>query len=44
MGIKKKLNPIKAHIKKNKEIIDQNIGSFFDWIKGAELKIGRAHV
>ena len=37
MGIKRKLNPIKAHIKKNKEKIDQNIGSFFDWIKGAEL-------
>ena len=37
MGIKNRLNPIKAHIKKNKEIIDQNIGSFFDWIKGAEL-------
>ena len=37
MGIKRKLNPIKAHIKKNKEIIDQNIGNFFDWIKGAEL-------
>ena len=37
MGLKNKLRPIKAKIKINKEIIDQNIGSFFDWIKGAEL-------
>ena len=37
MGLKNKLRPIKANIKINKEIIDQNIGSFFDWIKGAQL-------
>ena len=37
MGLKNKLRPIKAKIKINKEIIDQNIGSFFNWIKGAEL-------
>ena len=37
MGLKNKLRPIKAKIKINKKIIDQNIGSLFDWIKGAEL-------
>ena len=28
---------IKARIRKNKQIINKNIDSFFDWIKGAEL-------
>ena len=37
MGIKTKLKPIKARIKKNKKILDQNLENFFDWIKGAEL-------
>tara|TARA_B100001741_G_scaffold302488_1_gene291689 strand:- start:1522 stop:2142 length:621 start_codon:yes stop_codon:yes gene_type:complete len=38
MGIKKKLNPrIKARLRKNKQIINKNIDSFFEWIKGAEL-------
>ena len=38
MGIKKKIGPkIKAGIIKNKEIINQKIDNFFDWIKGAEL-------
>ena len=37
-NFKKKLRPrIKARIRKNKQILDQNIGNFFDWIKGAEL-------
>ena len=36
--LKKKLRPrIKARIRKNKQILDQNIGNFFDWVKGAEL-------
>ena len=36
--LKKKFNPrIKARIRKNKQIINKNIDSFFDWIKGAEL-------
>ena len=34
----KKFKPrIKARIRKNKQIIGKNIGSFFDWIQGAEL-------
>ena len=38
MGIKEKLNPrIKARLRKNKQIINKNIDSFFEWIKGAEL-------
>ena len=38
IGIKKKLKPrIKARIRKNKQIINKNIGSLFEWIKGAEL-------
>ena len=38
MGLKKKLKPrIKARIRKNKQIINKNIDTFFDWIKGAEL-------
>ena len=38
MKLKKKLRPrIKARLRKNKRIINKNIGSFFDWIKGAEL-------
>ena len=37
-NLKKKFNPrIKARIRKNKQIINKNIDSFFDWIKGAEL-------
>ena len=36
--IKKKFKPrIKARIRKNKKILNKNIGNFFDWIKGAEL-------
>ena len=38
MKLKKKLRPrIKARLRKNKQIINKNIGNFFDWIKGAEL-------
>lgn len=38
MGLKKKLKPrIKARIRKNKQLINKNVDSFFDWIKGAEL-------
>ena len=38
LSLKKKLKPrIKARIIKNKQIINKNIDSFFDWIKGAEL-------
>tara|TARA_B100000003_G_scaffold89308_1_gene80194 strand:- start:321 stop:887 length:567 start_codon:yes stop_codon:yes gene_type:complete len=38
MKLKKKLRPrIKARLRKNKRIINKNIGNFFDWIKGAEL-------
>ena len=34
----KKFKPrIKARIRKNKQIINKNIDTFFDWIKGAEL-------
>ena len=38
-SIKKKnfKSRIKARIRKNKSIINKNIGNFFDWIKGAEL-------
>ena len=37
-NLKKKFNPrIKGRIRKNKQIINKNIDSFFDWIKGAEL-------
>ena len=38
MGLKKKLKPrIKARLRKNKQTINIKIGSFFDWINGAEL-------
>ena len=38
MKLKKKLKPrIKARIRKNKQLINKNIGNFFEWIKGAEL-------
>ena len=31
-------NPrVKARIRKNRQIINKNIGNFFDWIKGAKL-------
>ena len=34
----KKFKPrIKARIRKNKQLINKNIDTFFDWIKGAEL-------
>ena len=37
-NLKKKFNPrIKARIRKNKQIINKNIDTFFDWVKGAEL-------
>ena len=36
--IKKKFkDKLKARIRKNKQILNKNIGNFFDWIKGAEL-------
>ena len=36
--IMKKFKPrIKARIRKNKKMLNKNIGNFFDWIKGAEL-------
>ena len=36
--LKKKLRPrIKARIRKNKQVINKNLGNFFNWIKGAEL-------
>ena len=38
MGIKNKLKPrIKARIRKNKQLINKNLDSFFEWVKGAEL-------
>tara|TARA_B100001121_G_C18609244_1_gene583528 strand:- start:41 stop:658 length:618 start_codon:yes stop_codon:yes gene_type:complete len=38
MDIKKKLKPrIKARIRKNKQIINKNLESFFEWVKGAKL-------
>ena len=38
MSLKKKLKPrIKARLRKNKQTINNKIGSFFDWLKGAEL-------
>ena len=38
MGLKKKLSSsIKDGLKKNKQILNKNIGTFFEWIKGAEL-------
>ena len=36
--LKKKLRPrIKARIRKNKQVINKNLGNFFNWIKGAKL-------
>ena len=36
--IRKKFKPrIKARIRKNKDLINKNINSLFDWVKGAEL-------
>ena len=36
--LKKKFKPrIKARIRKNKQVINKKIDTFFDWIKGAEL-------
>ena len=36
--IRKKFKPrIKARIRKNKNLINKNINSLFDWVKGAEL-------
>ena len=38
MMLKKELRPrIKARIRKNKQIVNKNLGNFFEWIKGAEL-------
>ena len=35
---KKKFKPrIKARLRKNKQILNRNIGDFFNWVKGAEL-------
>ena len=34
----KNFNPrVKARIRKNRQIINKNLGNFFDWIKGAKL-------
>ena len=36
--IKKKYNPrIKARIRKNRQVINEGINNFFEWVKGAEL-------
>ena len=36
--LKKKFKPrIKARLRKNKQILNKNIGDFFQWVKGAEL-------
>ena len=36
--LKKKFKPrFKARLRKNKQILNKNIGDFFDWVKGAEL-------
>ena len=36
--LNKKFKPrIKARIRKNKQILNQNIDSFFGWVKGAKL-------
>ena len=36
--LKKKFHPrIKARIRKNKQVINKKLDTFFDWIKGAEL-------
>ena len=36
--VRKKFKPrIKARIRKNKDLINKNINSLFDWVKGAEL-------
>ena len=36
--LKKKFNPrFKARLRKNKQILNKNIGDFFEWVKGAEL-------
>ena len=38
MELKKKFKPrIKARIRKNKQIINKNLDTFFEWIKGAKL-------
>ncbi len=38
MGFKKKIKTrIKARLKKNKQIINKNLDTFFEWVKGAEL-------
>jgi hypothetical protein len=34
---KKIKSRLKARIRKNRQVINKNIGNFFDWIKGAEL-------
>ena len=36
--LKEKFKPrIKARIRKNKQILNKNVKSIFDWVKGAEL-------
>lgn len=36
--LKKKFNPrIRARLRKNRQVLNKNIGNFFDWVKGAEL-------
>ena len=37
-SLKEKFRPrIKARIRKNKQILNKNVKSIFDWVKGAEL-------
>ena len=37
-ALKEKFRPrIKARIRKNKQILNKNVKSIFDWVKGAEL-------
>ena len=36
--LNKKFKPrIKARIRKNRQVLNKNIDSFFEWVKGAEL-------
>ena len=36
--LKKNFNPrIKARIRKNRQVLNKNLGNFFEWVKGAEL-------
>ena len=35
--VKKFKSRIKARIRKNRQVLNKNIDSFFDWVNGAEL-------